>query len=144
LTGSISKPNRVGLQGKGPTMTDIAKEAGVSVGTVSNVVNGTIAVKQERRERVLQAIARLGYTPNVLAQSLRRRQSTVIGICVPHVANTYFMQIVDVFERLSAADRREIIHVYARREEDYLKEKVEWLIKFKISGLIMLPSIGAG
>ncbi|ODT81232.1 MAG: hypothetical protein ABS76_12345 [Pelagibacterium sp. SCN 64-44] len=122
-------------------MTDIARLAHVSVGTVSNVVNGTIAVKKERRERVLKAIEQLGYSPNVLAQSLRRRQNTVIGICVPHVANTYFMQIVDVFEKLSTADRREIIHVYARREEDHLKEKVDWLIKFKISGLIMLPSI---
>lgn len=125
------------------TIEDVAKEAQVSLGTVSNVLNGTRVVSPDRHKRVLDAMERLGYKPNVMAQQLRRGKTSVVGICVPHVANTYFMQLVDTFEKLSMADGWDMIHVYARREAHHLKEKVDWLIKFQINGLIMLPSIDA-
>jgi DNA-binding LacI/PurR family transcriptional regulator len=128
---------------KGLTIADVAKAANVSLGTVSNVLNGTRTVSRDRHDRVMHAIEQLGYKPNVLAQQLRRSRNSVVGICVPHVANTYFMQLVDGLEKLSLADGWDTIHVYARRDVDHLKEKVDWLIKFKINGLIMLPSIDA-
>jgi LacI family transcriptional regulator len=130
-------------RGRGLTIADVAKTAGVSLGTVSNVLNGTRFVSEDRRDRVMKAIEQLGYKPNVLAQSLRRGTNSIVGICIPHVANTYFMQLVDVFEKLSIADGWDTIHVYARRDADHLREKVDWLIKFKINGLLMLPSIDA-
>lgn len=131
------------LRAKGGTIADVARAAKVSLGTVSNVLNGTRVVSPDRHERVIKAIEQLGYKPNVLAQNLRRGRNSVVGICVPHVANTYFMQLVDVLEKLSLADGWDTIHVYARRDADHLKEKVDWLIKFQINGLIMLPSIDA-
>jgi LacI family transcriptional regulator len=131
------------LKSRGFTIADVAKLANVSLGTVSNVLNGTRVVSADRQNRVLAAMEQLGYQPNLLAQKLRRGKNSVIGLCVPHVANTYFMQLVDTFERLSVADGWDILHVYARREAHHLKEKVEWLIKFQVNGLIMLPSIDA-
>ena len=136
-------PETGSLKGRGFTIADVAKAANVSLGTASNVLNGTRRVSPDRYQRVMQAMDSLGYKPNALAQKLRRRKSSVVGICVPHVANTYFMQLVDTFEKLSLADGWDIIHVYARRDMHHLKEKVDWLIKFQINGLIMLPSIDA-
>lgn len=126
---------------RGLTIADVAREARVSLGTVSNVLNGTRAVSSDRRARVLSAIETLGFRPNVHAQGLRRARNSLVGLCIPHVANTYFMRLVDVIEKLSVSDGIDTVHVYARREADHLQAKVEWLIKFRVGGLIMLPSI---
>ncbi len=128
---------------RGVTIADVARVADVSLGTVSNVLNGTRPVSPDRRERVQRAMEQLGYQPNLYAQGLRRGRNGIVGVCVPHVANTYFMRLVDVFERLSVAQGFETVHVYARRDADHLREKIDWLIKFKVGGLIMLPSIDA-
>ena len=64
-------------------MRDVAKRAGVSVSTVSHVINNTRAVSQESRQRVEQAMEELGYKPNALARSLRRRKTNTLGMIVP-------------------------------------------------------------
>jgi LacI family transcriptional regulator len=140
MTDEVAKldPQR---RARGFTIADVARTANVSLGTVSNVLNGTRAVSFERRDRVLKAIEELGYKPNAHAQGLRRGQNALVGLCIPHVSNTYFMRLVDIFEKLSIVHGFETVHVYARRDADHLLEKVEWLIKFQVGGLIMLPSI---
>jgi LacI family transcriptional regulator len=70
-----------------PTVIEVARLAKVSVGTVSNVLNGSSSVSEARRRRVEKAIATLGYTQNPLAQGLRRQRSTMVGLCVPHTTN---------------------------------------------------------
>jgi len=125
------------------TMADVATAAEVSIGTVSHVLNGTVAVSDDRRKRVIAAIEKLGYRPNMLAQSLRRHRTSVVGVCVPHVANTFFLQLVESFERLSIADGWENIHVFARLDQDHLREKMDWLVKLNVNGIILLPSIDA-
>jgi len=65
------------------TIKDIAKLAGVSVGTVSHVLNGTARVRKETREKVLKAIEELDYHPNSIARSLRRRKTGTIGFIMP-------------------------------------------------------------
>ena len=62
---------------------DVAAHAGVSVGTVSNVLNARGNVASDREARVHEAIASLGYVPNGLAQGLRRQSSRVVGLCAP-------------------------------------------------------------
>ncbi|RZU74375.1 MULTISPECIES: LacI family DNA-binding transcriptional regulator [Micromonospora] len=65
---------------KAPVMADVARLAGVSHQTVSRVINGSASIKPETRERVLQAIERLGYRPNTAARALVRGRSGMIGI----------------------------------------------------------------
>jgi LacI family transcriptional regulator len=71
----------------------IAEMAGVSVTTVSHVVNGTRFVSEEKRERVLRTMRRLHYRPNRLASGLRRRKSSTIGVVLPDITNPYFAEI---------------------------------------------------
>lgn len=85
-----------------PTMKDVARHASVSVSTVSYVLNGTGPVSQERRERVLQAVKMLNYTPNEAARGLRQRSAPTVGLIVPDLTNPYFAMIAEGVERYSS------------------------------------------
>ncbi len=86
------------------TLHDVARLAGVSIKTVSNVVNGYRHVTPATREKVLAAIDQVGYRPNLTARTLRRGRSGVIGLAVPELSLSYFAQLAD--EVIEAADRR--------------------------------------
>ena len=79
---------------RAPTISEVAKTAGVSVATVSRVVNGSPSVSHETQARVQEAIERLGYQPNVWGRSLRRGESRVVLIIVPNVSNPYYAPII--------------------------------------------------
>lgn len=81
------------------TIKQIARECGVSIATVSRVMNGTAPVAEATRERVKEAIARHRYTPNAFARSLSNRRSMTIGILIPDIANPYFSAMFTEFER---------------------------------------------
>ncbi|MEU8222013.1 LacI family DNA-binding transcriptional regulator [Kribbella sp. NPDC048915] len=75
------------------TMADVARVAGVSTMTVSNVINGRPRVGAETRERVLAAIGELGYQVNLAARHLRAGRTGVIGLAVPELERPYFAQL---------------------------------------------------
>ncbi len=74
-------------------MRDVAARAGVSVTTVSHVINETRPVSDELRRRALAAMDELGYQPNRLARSLRRGQTHTIGMIIPDSANPFFAEV---------------------------------------------------
>jgi len=82
-------------------MRDVAERAGVSVTTVSHVINETRPVSDELRQRVLSAIEELGYQPNVLARSLRRGKTHTIGVIVPDSVNPFFAEVARGIEDAS-------------------------------------------
>ena len=75
------------------TMREVAKAAGVSIKTVSNVVNDYEFVSQATRDKVNKAIDELGYTLNVSARNLRRGQAGFIGLAIPDLQMPYFAQL---------------------------------------------------
>jgi len=77
------------------TIRDVAREANVSLKTVSNVLNGTATVADMTRARVEQAIAKLGYRRNAAARSLRRGRSGVVALAVPDLGRPYFAELAD-------------------------------------------------
>lgn len=76
------------------TLEDVAKLAGVSIATVSYVINGTKSVRQETKLRVLDAIEQLNYIPNNSARQLRESNKTEIGIVFPHIDDPYYSEIL--------------------------------------------------
>ena len=80
-----------------PTVLDVGRAAGVSRQTVSNVINSPDIVKPETRERVQEAIARLGYRPHASARRLRTRRSSTIGIRLDPMANGISGSVLDRF-----------------------------------------------
>ena len=86
------------------TLKDVALAAGVSIKTVSNVVNDYEHIRADTKQRVLDAIADLGYSPNLSARSLRSGRTGVIGLAVPELSLSYFAELADAIIR--AAERR--------------------------------------
>lgn len=76
------------------TITQVARHASVSVGTVSNYLNGTVSVSQDRRERIRAAIEELDYIPDTLASSLRRKDSKSIFVLTPNLNNAFYTNII--------------------------------------------------
>src|SRR5690242_6653760 len=85
------------------TMRDVARSAGVSIQTVSAVLNGKPGISAPTSAQVRHAIAALGYQPNLVASSLRRRRSTTIGLLLTNVANAYFAEIARGVEDMAQA-----------------------------------------
>ncbi len=77
-----------------PTIYDIAREAGVSIATVSRVFNDSNCVTQKTREKVLAIADKLGYHPRALAQSLARKKTRIITVIVPVISNYFFMEVL--------------------------------------------------
>ena len=87
-------------------MRDVAERAGVSVKTVSNVVNGTGVVTEHTRHMVEEALSALQYRVNASARQLRSGKSGIIAVALPHLAEPYFAELAS--ELVAAADRRSI------------------------------------
>ena len=123
-----------------PTIIDVARRAGVSIGTVSNVMNGTRAVSEDRREKVRQAIHDLGYLRNSLAQTLKSNHSRVVGVCVPSTASAYFIGLMEALEEIAARENFELLQVLSGHDPDNEYRRTETLLAHRIAGLIIVPS----
>jgi DNA-binding LacI/PurR family transcriptional regulator len=88
----------------GPTMHDVARVADVSIKTVSNVINDYPHIRADTKQRVLDAIALLGYRPNLSARGLRSGRTGVIALAVPALRENYFAELADSVIR--AAEKR--------------------------------------
>ena len=91
------------------TMHDVARVAGVSIKTVSNVVNGYPSIRSETRRRVQDAIDSLGYTPNLSARGLRSGRTGVISLIIPDLKNAYFAELADAVMRAAGAKDLSVI-----------------------------------
>ncbi|MDD3941335.1 MAG: LacI family DNA-binding transcriptional regulator [Sphaerochaetaceae bacterium] len=118
------------------SLKDVAALAGVSPSTVSRVINGTMFVTEETRQRVEEAIASVNYRPNLLAQSLRLKATKNIGLLVPEIAHPSFDLIVKHIEE--SASRRGLNLLIFNTHNDYLREAtaIDMLLRQKINGII--------
>lgn len=81
------------------TINDVAKEAGVSITTVSRVINGNYPVRESTKRKVKDAIEKLQFEPNVLARGLINQKSDTIGVIVPSITNLFFPTVVKAIEK---------------------------------------------
>lgn len=122
------------------TMPQIAARAGVSLGTVSHVINETAPVREGLRERVLEAIKGLGYRPNQLSRGLRRNRTNMIGMIIPDITNPFFPAVVRGVE--DAAYKRSYRLMLCNADNDRGKEITYFddLKSFLPAGLLVIPS----
>ncbi|PZF84217.1 LacI family DNA-binding transcriptional regulator [Jiangella anatolica] len=102
------------------TLRDVARLAGVSFKTVSNVVNDHPYVSDTTRAKVQAAIDELGYRPNRQARSLRSGRTGAIGLAVPELSLAYFAQLAD--EVINAAEKRDVVVVIEQTGGDRRRE----------------------
>ena len=104
------------------TIKDVAQDAGVSVSTVSYVINNSGPVAPERRERVLESCRKLGYTPNSSARRLRGQFTSTIGLVVPDLVNPFFAMVAEGVEK--QASERDVLVVFCAPEAGDNSESV--------------------
>ena len=123
-----------------PNMKQIAQTAGVSLGTVSNVLNGSAIVSEPLRRRVLETVEVLGYQPSQLARGLRRDKTNMIGMIIPDVTNPFFPAVVRGAEDIAFSNGYRL--VLCNTDNDHSKEltHLNELRTYLPSGLIVIPS----
>ena len=121
-------------------MKDIARIAGVSLGTVSNVLNETAGVREPVRQRVLKAVQAAGYQPSQLARALRRDKTNMIGMIIPDITNPFFPAVVRGAEDVAFSNGYRLI--LCNTDNDHSKELVHLneLRTYLPAGLIVIPS----
>ena len=120
------------------TINDVAKHAGISVRTVSRVLNDHPNVSDFTRARVLEAMKELDFGPNALARGLARQESYTIGVLIPDVANPYFAEVVRGIEDVSAQAR---YHIFLCNTDEYPEQEsrsIRLLRQRQVDGLILV------
>ena len=124
------------------TLKDVASQAGVSAATASRVLTGNPRVSSGARERVMRAIDELGYRPDQIARSLRRRRTNLLGLVVSTIENVFFTEVARAAERAANARGYNLIVCNTdespEREDAYLSLLNEQLI----AGVILAPAPG--
>ena len=122
------------------TMKDVARAAGVSVATVSHVINSTRFVSAELAARVNAAMTDLGYTPDGTARSLRVRRTNTIGLVVPDNSNPFFAELARLIEE--DGFRAGYTTILGNSTEQPARERqyVETLLSKRVDGLILAPT----
>jgi DNA-binding LacI/PurR family transcriptional regulator len=121
-------------------MHEIAKMAGVSLGTVSHVLNNTAKVREPKRTRVLEAVQAAGYQPSQLARGLRRDTTNMIGMIIPDITNPFFPAVVRGAEDVAFSNGYRLI--LCNTDNDHSKEIIHLneLRTYLPAGLIVIPS----
>ena len=123
-----------------PTMADVARSAGVSVATVSHVLNGTRPVLPHTRQAVLDAVDELGYTPNTLARSLVTSRTRSIGLAVSAISNPYFTEILQGVEAGALEHGYSLLIADPHDDPDHECKVVQLLHERRVDGMIVAPS----
>lgn len=122
------------------TIKDVARHAGVSISTVSRVLNKNYPVKDEIKERVEKSVLECGYKPNALAGGLRSKNSKIIAVAIPGVANTFYMEIVRGIQKVSYERDCTLVIVDTGEDEEKERKILENLLGWQLNGLIIAPA----
>lgn len=128
---------------KAPSIYDVARESGVSVFTVSSVVNNKSYVSKKLRTRVEAAISKLNYVPNLVARSLANRRTHTIGMIVPDIANPFFPMVVRGAE--DAAQKHGYNLLLCNSDDSLEKEEkaIELLLSKRVDGILLTKAAEA-
>lgn len=132
LRGSVNKT---------PTMREVARMAGVSVQTVSHVVNQTGSISSRTRSRVQKAIERLKYRPHPIARSMRTRETRLIGLLVLDITNPVLSHISSEVEAAAHASGYRVLLYNAHHDARLEQESLESFAERFVDGLIIVNAV---
>lgn len=123
------------------TIQEVAIKAGVSKATVSRVLSGNGYVGQEKRERVLKAIAETGYRPNLLARNLATKTSQTIGLVITNTlySGSYFTELMAQSARMMEQQGRQLILADGKHTARQEEAAIQFLLDLRCDGIIIYP-----
>jgi DNA-binding LacI/PurR family transcriptional regulator len=126
-----------------PTIKEVAERAGVSVGTVSHVVTGSVPVSEDLRVKVQTAIKDLDYHPNHVARSLKTSHTRTLGIIVPDMTISFFPQIIRGAETAARQKGYSLIAVNSIESSDRQTELLSLLRSQQVEGILLVIAAGS-
>ncbi|MED4583186.1 catabolite control protein A [Brevibacillus choshinensis] len=120
------------------TIYDVAREAGVSMATVSRVVNGNPNVKPLTRKKVLAAIERLGYRPNAVARGLASKKTTTVGVIIPDISSLFFSELARGIEDIATMYKYNIILCNSDQRMEKELQLINTLLEKQVDGLLFM------
>jgi LacI family transcriptional regulator len=122
------------------SIKDVAREAGVSIATVSRVLNDIDVVNEDTKKKVKDAIKKLSYRPNIVARSLKTQKSSTIGIIIPDISNQFYPEIVRGCEDVANIYNYNIMLCNADLDADKEMEALRILKEKMIDGVIYMSN----
>jgi LacI family transcriptional regulator len=126
------------------TMADVAREAGVSVSTVSHVLNRTRPVRQETEALVRAAVERTGYIQDGIARSMVTGGTTTVGVAMSAISNPYFGEVLQAIERTLAAAGYSLLLVDTHDDPDLELKAIESVLARRVDAIVLAPSSEPG
>ncbi|WP_305983734.1 LacI family DNA-binding transcriptional regulator [Roseibium sp. MMSF_3544] len=123
-----------------PTIKDVARKAGVSVGTVSRVLSKNETVKHPLKLKVQAAMKELDYKPNLAARALRTNSIDVIGLVVPDITNPFFAQLVKNIEMEAAKRSHSVMIANSHDDAETEKTQIAALLDRAVRGIIVVAT----
>lgn len=120
------------------TIYDVAREAGVSMATVSRVVNGNPNVKPTTRKKVLDAIERLGYRPNAVARGLASKKTTTVGVIIPDISNVFFAELARGIEDIATMYKYNIILSNSDQNKEKELHLLNTMLGKQVDGILFM------
>ncbi len=122
------------------SIKDVAKEAGVSIATVSRVLNDIDVVNEETKKKVQEAIQKLGYRPNIVARSLKTQRTKTIGILIPDISSQFYPEIVRGAEDVANIYDYNVILCNSDLDGEKEKEYLRVLKEKMVDGILYMSS----
>jgi LacI family transcriptional regulator, galactose operon repressor len=122
------------------TMKRVAERAGVSIATVSRVINRKGYVAPDLQEKVLQAMESLHYQPSALARGLRRRETQTVGVLVPQLAQPFFSSLGYAIEKTLFANQYRAFLCSAEEDQEKESAYIDMLLRQRVDGIILVPT----
>ncbi len=120
------------------TIYDVAREANVSMATVSRVVNNNPNVKPQTRKKVFEAIEKLGYRPNAVARGLASKKTTTVGVVIPDISNSIFAEVARGIEDIANMYRYNIILCNADKKKEKEIRVINTLFEKQVDGMLFM------
>jgi len=129
---------RIEMEKQTITIYDVAREAAVSMATVSRVVNGNPNVKPSTRKKVLEVIDRLDYRPNAVARGLASKKTTTVGVIIPDVTNLYFSSLARGIDDIATMYKYNIILANSDENDQKEVQVLNTLLAKQVDGVIYM------
>lgn len=123
-----------------PSITDVAEFAGVSIATVSHVINETRYVSEEVTDKVKEAITSLGYMPSSIARGLASKETKIIGVIFSDISNPFFTSLYRGLESILSPEGYELILANTGELDNNQEKTLRTMISRQIDGLIIAPT----
>ncbi|MBP2241437.1 LacI family transcriptional regulator [Cytobacillus eiseniae] len=120
------------------TIYDVAREANVSMATVSRVVNGNPNVKPATRKKVVEVIERLGYRPNAVARGLASKKTTTVGVIIPDISSTFFAELARGIEDIATMYKYNIILSNSDQNLDKELHLLNTMLGKQVDGIVFM------